>query len=356
MKKSNSVICPSCGAENPAENKFCESCGMAMEQDKQDAKPEKKSRKKLVISITVGVLLLAAVTVAVIFFAGDKEEAKYNTKITEADKYLEDQDYEKAETAYLEAIDIDPKQEPAYIKLADTYVEQHKEGEALSILETASQELPDSKKIKAKYDEIDSSDYVQAMKAYDEFLSQDMITFEGSWDEKNGKWASSDYKFALAYISNEEVPELLVCTKDFVDYYVGHEGALFQYKDGQVKQVQQVDGVNMNLCEGDKLGYYPGTGYYMDCDEAFIIIWNIKDAGKDTNDYTQLLMWCGFDNECRPEMTGEYSLGYPGGQGSHSCSKTEFDAELKKASDNKELTPYEFFENTKENREKHLLK
>ena len=73
MKKSNSVICPSCGAENPAENKFCESCGMAMEQDKQDAKPEKKSRKKLVISITVGVLLLAAVTVAVIFFAGDKE-------------------------------------------------------------------------------------------------------------------------------------------------------------------------------------------------------------------------------------------------------------------------------------------
>ena len=85
----------------------------------------------------------------------------------------------------------------------------------------------------------------------------------------------------------------------------------------------------------------------MDCDEAFIIIWNIKDAGKDANDYTQLLMWCGFDNECRPEMTGEYSLGYPGGQGSHSCSKTEFDAELKKASDNKELTPYEFFENTK---------
>lgn len=353
MKKSNTAICPSCGEENPAENKFCESCGVAMEQDKQEVQPAKKSKKKWIIAIVVGVLVLAAIAVAVIFFAGDNEEAKYNTKITEADKYLEDQDYEKAETAYLEAIDIDPKQEPAYIKLADTYVEQHKEGEALSILETAIQELPDSKKIKAKYDEIDSSDYVQAMKAYDEFLSQDTITFEGSWDEKNGKWATSDCKFALAYISNEEIPELLVCTKEYVDYYVGHEGALFQYRDGNVVQVEK--DLTLDLCEWDSLGYYPGTGYYMDCDEAFIILLNINNAGKEEKDYTQFLIWCGFNENRNPEMTGEYSIIYPGKQESDNYSKTKFESDLKKATDNKELTPYEFIDNTKENREKQLL-
>ena len=85
-KKSDTAICPSCGAENPAENKFCESCGVAMEQDDTSTAPKKKSKKKIIIAITVGVLLLAVVVVAVIFFAGDKEGAKYNTKITEADK------------------------------------------------------------------------------------------------------------------------------------------------------------------------------------------------------------------------------------------------------------------------------
>ena len=230
MKKSNTAICPSCGEENPAENKFCESCGVAMEQDKQEVQPAKKSKKKWIIAIVVGVLVLAAIAVAVIFFAGDNEEAKYNTKITEADKYLEDQDYEKAETAYLEAIDIDPKQEPAYIKLADTYVEQHKEGEALSILETAIQELPDSKKIKAKYDEIDSSDYVQAMKAYDEFLSQDTITVGDSISGTN-VWHCSSCDFALPYISNDDIPELMLYNFADNDHVSGY-GAIFQYRDG----------------------------------------------------------------------------------------------------------------------------
>ena len=342
-KKSNSVICPSCGAENPTENKFCESCGMAMEQDDTSAASKKKSKKKIIIAITVGVLLLAAVTVAGIFFVGDKEEAKYNTKITEADKYLEDQDYEKAETAYLEAIDIDPKQEPAYIKLADTYVKQHKEGEALSILETATQELPDSKKIKAKYDEIDSSDYVQAMKAYDEFLSQDEIPIDSSWEDTN-VWESSSCDFALAYISNEEVPELIV-------YYPQAKvkaGALYQYRDGEVKWV-----VAMDLDDIDSLGYYSGTGYYMEKDAE-------GDYSDQTIQYIDDLIYEGGSEHIafmimEDDGVAQFST-YEPEPGPENVGEEEYNKQLKIHTDNKELTYYEFFNNTKENREKHLLK
>lgn len=343
MKKSNTAICPSCGEENPAENKFCESCGVAMEQDKQEVQPAKKYRKKLVIAIAVGVILLAAIAVSVIFFAGDKEEAKYNTKITEADKYLEDQDYEKAETAYLEAIDIDPKQEPAYLKLADTYVEQHKEGEALSILETAIQELPDFKKIKAKYDEIDSSDYVQAMKAYDEFLSQEEIPIDSSWEDTN-VWESSSCEFALAYISNEEVPELIV-------HYPQAKvktGALYQYRDGEVKWVAAMD-----LDDIDNLGYYSGTGYYME-----------KDAEGDYSDQTiqyidDLIYADDWEHMAfmimEDDGVAQFSI-YEPEPGPENVGEEEYNKQLKIHTDNKELTHYEFFNNTKENREKHLFK
>ena len=364
-KKPDTAICPSCGAENPAENKFCESCGVAMEQDDTSAASKKKSKKKIIIAITVGVLLLAAVTVAGIFFAGDKEEAKYNTKITEADKYLEDQEYEKAETAYLEAIDIDPKQEPAYLKLADTYVEQHKEGEALSILETATQELPDSKKIKAKYDEIDSSDYVQAMKAYDEFLSQEKLTVQyTAADEYSGEpadirtWDSNSCDFALAYISNDKIPEMIVsnreinATKEYDEQLPWHEGCIFGYRDGKVKQINEYI---FDFYDADGFGYYAGTGYYMNSftdDEVYYE--NINNIGYyDGVRYTEFRI---IEADEELDMPKRYLIDQPGDQDFNDVSKAYFDKHFKEKIGDRELTPYEFFENTKENREKHLLK
>ena len=352
MKKSDTAICPSCGAENPAENKFCESCGVAMEQDKQDVQPVKKSKKKWIIVIAVGVLLLAAVAVAVIFFAGDKEEAKYNTKITEADKYLEDQEYEKAETAYLEAIDIDPKQEPAYLKLADTYVEQHKEGEALSILETAIQELPDSKKIKAKYDEIDASDYVQAMKAYDEFLSQDTITVGDSISGTN-VWHCSSCDFALPYISNDDIPELMLYNFADNDHASGY-GAIFQYRDGEVKLLGRL---SLNDVRG--IGYYRGTGYFMDQYASTglgDITTNHIDDLESIDGITNMMfgMSMEYDSDDTSQIAGYY-VGRPGEQGFVDVSKSEYDKALKKATNNVEMTQYKFFHNTEENREKQLL-
>ena len=141
---SNTAICPSCGIENPADNKFCESCGATLGQSQTSKAPKKKSKKKLIIAIVSGIVLLAAIVTGIIFYTNSQKEAKYNETVAKADQYLEEQDYEKAETAYLEAIDIDPKKEPAYLKLADTYMAQDKGDEALSILETATQEIPDS--------------------------------------------------------------------------------------------------------------------------------------------------------------------------------------------------------------------
>ena len=56
------------------------------------------------------------------------------------------------------------------------------------------------------------------------------------------------------------------------------------------------------------------------------------------------------------DMPKRYLMDQPGDQDFNDVSKAYFDKHFKEKIGDRELTPYEFFENTKENREKHLLK
>lgn len=137
------MFCRKCGAQNVDGAKFCEKCGAKMMQpvtaensgNAGQGGPQKKKKKgNKVLVIVLILVLIAAIVAGVLIAMQKKKEKEYNAKISRAEKYIEDLDYEKAEAAYLAAIDIDPKQEEPYLKLADIYAAQGAPKKAKDIL------------------------------------------------------------------------------------------------------------------------------------------------------------------------------------------------------------------------------
>ena len=183
MEEKNKT-CHACGAENPEGNKFCEKCGRLLQDETEKTEKNMKNQsaiknlsrqKKVLIGIVVGVLLIAGAVCGIVKYYDNKTIAEYNTKISEADKYLNEQDYEKAETAYLAAIDIEPKIDEAYLKVADVYVVQEKYEEAEMILQKG-QKQAGGKQIKAKLKQ------VKPYGLYDEYINSTIVQDVGLAD------------------------------------------------------------------------------------------------------------------------------------------------------------------------------
>ena len=87
------------------------------------------------------VLIFAAAILAAIFGSRKKNtQKKFDTHIEKGQKYLEEMDYEKAADNYLAAIDIDPKAEDPYMKLADLYLEIDQPENAAIVLKKGCKE------------------------------------------------------------------------------------------------------------------------------------------------------------------------------------------------------------------------
>lgn len=143
--------CRQCGFKNVREAQFCENCASSLKYAKN------KNMKFIITSV---IIVLVAIIAGLVLVFSDSDTKKYNNKLEVAQKYVEQLDYEKAEDAYedayLEAIDIDPKQTQAYIELADVYEAEDKVDQSIQILEKGIQNVSntDKKEIEKKLDEI----------------------------------------------------------------------------------------------------------------------------------------------------------------------------------------------------------
>ncbi len=140
--------CSKCGTENLEHAVYCKRCGASFKQNSQLSR-----RNKRILAVIILLAVFAAAVIAITFYLQHQKEADYQGKLRTADKYLQALDYEKAEAAYLEAIEIQPKKEDAYIKLADVYTEQGEYEKAEEILEKGA-EKAESEKISSRLENV----------------------------------------------------------------------------------------------------------------------------------------------------------------------------------------------------------
>ncbi|MDO4515314.1 MAG: DUF2116 family Zn-ribbon domain-containing protein, partial [Lachnospiraceae bacterium] len=149
--------CSECGNKLEEGAKFCGKCGNAVEESVPQ-NPKKIRKSGSVIAIIFIVLILVAVVVEGIFVLQDKKEKqKYQNLLEDGAKYLEEMDYDRAETSYLKAITIDPKRSEPYLKLADIYVVQGDREKAFDILTQGRENVgndDDASEIDSKIEEI----------------------------------------------------------------------------------------------------------------------------------------------------------------------------------------------------------
>lgn len=151
------MYCPKCGKENKESSRFCAFCGAPMgeginKQPEYNVGQKKRNRTKKGFLIVLPVLImLVAVAIAVSgFILPRQREKRYQTQLDNGNRYLEEMDYEKAEVSYLAAIDVEPKQEEPYLKLAEIYNAQNEPEKAAEILKQGIKETGGAE-IREKY-------------------------------------------------------------------------------------------------------------------------------------------------------------------------------------------------------------
>lgn len=91
-------------------------------------------------------LLICALAMAITGCSKSPEEL-LSKQLDIGQKYLDELNYEEAIVAYLKAIELDPKEEIAYLNLSWIYVEQEEYDKAIDLLDDALDNLPESKNI-----------------------------------------------------------------------------------------------------------------------------------------------------------------------------------------------------------------
>ena len=109
-------------------------------------------KHKLISVLSVIILVLALSCI----IGCSKAENEYDTCISQAEKYLEELDYEQAEAMYLDAILIDSKRLEAYVGLANIYIAQERYEDASEILKKAKEaEAEGDEELEKEKEELD---------------------------------------------------------------------------------------------------------------------------------------------------------------------------------------------------------
>ncbi|MGL6201975.1 MAG: WG repeat-containing protein [Lachnospiraceae bacterium] len=193
--------CNNCGKQNNEVAKFCKYCGQNLESQ---VTKQKKGNKKIII-----VLIAAALIVLIVggYFVikprisnnSNQTDNGYEETMDRGNKYLESMDYEKAELEYLDAINIEPKEEEAYVELAELYVVWGKPEEAKKIVAEGIANVPAEKQNKLPEKEVETADYLGYTWVTEPLIEADDIYYVQSVSDGTSCYNLSDIQKESAY-------------------------------------------------------------------------------------------------------------------------------------------------------------
>lgn len=229
--------CSKCGAELKPGSVYCNKCGKEvqivpdynlMEDDiasylnegnkvhqeeplNKDELPPKnhKKKKNVLIACAVSGAILVVVIVLMLLSANQKNTSfdyQYNRGI----EYLNNGLYDKAYDSFTKALKIDPGNEEASIALAQTYLQQSKEVDAINILLDVIEQNPDSKEAYQLLISIyeDEGDYDSITKLCKTVTNQDILALfdnyivkDPEFDVKGGTY--DDYQTVNLSVSDD---------------------------------------------------------------------------------------------------------------------------------------------------------
>ena len=231
----------------------------------------KKKRKWLIPVIIGGVtavmFAIIAAVVVVVVLAATGPKGKYQKQLDLGEKYLAEMDYERALLAYEEAVKINPKAEAAYFGLAkvyeimaDEYIANGLMVEAAGYLDiaidkleegyhyTSSEEMfSEAERLKTKRDSLKGGQPAEGESAEEivdpEYLRKvcdlwvEFLNNPTGPDEEMGylagEWNNPKLRFALVYVDNDNVPELVVDNPDYMSWVFYYENGTFREGFGQ---------------------------------------------------------------------------------------------------------------------------
>lgn len=175
---------------------------------------------------------------------------------------------------------------------------------------------------------------LQALDAYKALLSGKTV----KWGDTDSQIPLEKCSFALAYIDNNTVPELILQNIGNTDHAIGY-GLLYTYKNNKVVCLGSL---NMN----DTFYYYKKKGIYVD---------NYTGMGSSLDFYNKL---SGTKISTKLTKNKNYladnTIAYSYSTGSEEITKVQFKRKLQKLVGSKKKTVLRFYQNTSFNRSKYL--
>lgn len=186
-----------------------------------------------------------------------------------------------------------------------------------------------------------ASNKTKALKAYRSMLAKKTLKVN-DWTT----YQTKNCRFAIAYIDDNSVPELIVYNDKDVSHFQGF-GALYTYHKGKVQLVS-----TLTLDTRSRLGYYKRTGWFMD---------NTTYQGYGTDTIQKLaagklktntVYYRSVEyNGSRYVITG-FSMMANGSYQSYDA--TTFNRSLTHNTKGEKFRKFKFYKNTKKNRLKYL--
>lgn len=178
----------------------------------------------------------------------------------------------------------------------------------------------------------------KAMKAYKTMMAKTYI-YKDNWQMK-----TKNCYFAIAYIDNNSVPELIVYNNKDIPHMGGY-GMLYTYRNGKVQYV-----TSMTLDEKSTLGYYRKKGILTDA---------YAQQGRKGVSFMKLkngtvtsVLYKGYYHNGKKWKADEY-LKYSSSKVT-TLTKSKFNKALKSYVGSRDLTKFKFYKNTSKNRKKYL--